>query len=161
MNWWAEEGGDNKLKVSAINISESLNWKIYSDLDMVVNVGYNTSTATREKVEKSIDWYNYAGTTLLATEPTQENSKYSDSFSRTDYYMASGYLNWHKTLAEVHNLSAMAGAQYNYTQYKYTFVSVKDINPSLEIPNGAGEVLIKDGDSKPAKWHEAMIELRL
>ena len=157
LNWWAEEGGDNKLKVSAINISESLNWKIYSDLDMVVNVGYNTSTATREKVEKSIDWYNYAGTTLLATEPTQENSKYSDSFSRTDYYMASGYLNWHKTLAEVHNLSAMAGAQYNYTQYKYTFVSVKDINPSLEIPNGAGEVLIKDGDSKPAKWHEAMM----
>jgi hypothetical protein len=71
--------------------------------------------------------------------------------------MASGYLNWHKTLAEVHNLSAMAGAQYNYTQYKYTFVSVKDINPSLEIPNGAGEVLIKDGDSKPAKWHEAMM----
>ena len=39
LNWWAEEGGDNKLKVSAINISESLNWKIYSDLDMVVNVG--------------------------------------------------------------------------------------------------------------------------
>ena len=109
------------------------------------------------KWKKSIDWYNYAGTTLLATEPTQENSKYSDSFSRTDYYMASGYLNWHKTLAEVHNLSAMAGAQYNYTQYKYIFVSVKDINPSLEIPNGAGEVLIKDGDSKPAKWHEAMM----
>lgn len=157
MNWWAEEGGDNKLKVSAINISESLNWKIYSDLDAVVNVGYNTSTATREKVEKSIDWYNYAGTKLLATEPTQEKSKYSDSFSRTDYYMVSGYLNWHKTLAEVHNLSAMAGTQYNYTQYKYTFVSVKDINPSLEIPNGAGEVLIKDGDSKPAKWHEAMM----
>ena len=26
LNWWAEEGGDNKLKVSAINISESLNW---------------------------------------------------------------------------------------------------------------------------------------
>ena len=51
----------------------------------------------------------------------------------------------------------MAGTQYNYTQYKYTFVSVKDINPSLEIPNGAGEVLIKDGDSKPAKWHEAMM----
>ena len=71
--------------------------------------------------------------------------------------MVSGYLNWHKTLAEVHNLSAMAGTQYNYTQYKYTFVSVKDINPSLEIPNGAGEVLIKDGDSKPAKWHEAMM----
>lgn len=157
LNWWAEEGGDNKLKVSAINISESLNWKIYSDLDAVVNVGYNTSTATREKVEKSIDWYNYAGTKLLATEPTQEKSKYSDSFSRTDYYMVSGYLNWHKTLAEVHNLSAMAGTQYNYTQYKYTFVSVKDINPSLEIPNGAGEVLIKDGDSKPAKWHEAMM----
>lgn len=106
-------------------------------------MGYNTSTATREKVEKSIDWYNYAGTKLLATEPTQEKSKYSDSFSRTDYYMVSGYLNWHKTLAEVHNLSAMAGTQYNYTQYKYTFVSVKDINPSLEIPNGAGEVLIK------------------
>lgn len=68
LNWWAEEGGDNKLKVSAINISESLNWKIYSDLDAVVNVGYNTSTATREKVEKSIDWYNYAGGFIRSRE---------------------------------------------------------------------------------------------
>ena len=46
-NWYAELGGDNKLKVSGINISENLKYQFTSYLDAVVNLGYNTSTATR------------------------------------------------------------------------------------------------------------------
>ena len=59
LNWWAEEGGDNKLKVSAINISESLNWKIYSDLDeMCIRDSYNNVLGLRGKL---------AGTTLYVS----------------------------------------------------------------------------------------------
>lgn len=50
-NWYAELGGDNNLKVSGINISENLKYKLTSYLDAVVNLGYNTSTATRDAVK--------------------------------------------------------------------------------------------------------------
>lgn len=160
-NWLAELGGDNKLKVSAINISEAFKYKIYSDLEAVVNLGYNTSTATRDIQILPIKWYNYAGTQLLdpgdASVIKQKDSSYSDSFSRTDYYMISGYLNWHKSFKEAHNVSAMVGAQYNLTQYKYTVLTIKDIQSALEVPNGAGTIELKNGDNKPEKYHEAMM----
>lgn len=151
-NWYAELGGDNKLKVSAINMSETLNWKLYKDLDMVVTLGYNTSTATRDIQSNSIEWYNYTGTKLVKSDPTQENSSYTSSFARTDYYLASGYLNWHRTFNDVHNVSAMAGAQYNYTQYDYRNMVIKNINESLEVPNGSGDRTVSG-----QKWHEAMM----
>lgn len=153
-NWFAELGGDNKLKVSAINFSETLNWKIYKDLDFVTNLGYNTSTATRDIQTNAIHWYNYTGTkeNLKSPNPTQENSSFSSTFARTDYYLASAYLNWHHTFAKEHNVSVMGGWQYNYTQYDYRSLSIKNINENLEIPNGSGDRTV--GGSK---WHEAMM----
>lgn len=161
-NWYAESGGNNELNVSAINISEKLEYKIYKDLDAVVTLGYNTSTATRDSKKLAIDWYSYAGNAVTNTydgytfsynqNPTQAESSYDNSFARTDFYSASGYLNWHKTLNELHNVSVMGGAQYNYKQYKYTNVSVLNINPVLEIPNGSGETTVS-----AQKWHEAMM----
>lgn len=152
-NWLAELGGDNKLRVNAINISEVATWNIDKHLDAVVTIGYNTSSATRDNVENAIDWYNYAGTRVVYNKPTQADSKYTSTFSRTDYYMGSGYLNYHNTFADVHNLSVMAGAQYNYTQFKGSGVSVKDINSSLEVPNGQGLVEL----ANVSKYHEAMM----
>ena len=151
-NWKAERGGDNKLEVSAINISEKLDWNIYKDLDAVVTLGYNTSNATRDVQKLAIDWYNYAGDTVVRHEPTQANSSYSSTSARTDFYLVSGYLNWHKTLADLHNISVMGGTQYNYTQYKESSLSILDINPALEIPNGSGESTVGG-----AKWHESMM----
>lgn len=152
-NWIAELGGDNKLRVDAINISEVATWNVNKHLDAVVTLGYNTSSATRDAVTKAIDWYNYAGTRIVYNSPTQSESSYSSTFSRTDYYMGSGYLNYHNTFANVHNVSAMIGAQYNYMQYKGSGVSVKDINSDLEIPNGQGLVSINGA----SKYHEAMM----
>ena len=54
-NWYCELGGDNKLKVSAINISETFNYSITKDLSTSVIAGYNTSTATRDTQKKSIE----------------------------------------------------------------------------------------------------------
>lgn len=150
-NWVAELGGDNKLKVSATNISETFNWDITSHLTVNATGGYNTSTATRDNVTNAIDWYNYAGSRVVLQNPTQEKSSYSNSFSRTDYYMESAYANYHNTFGD-HNLSVMVGEQYNYKQYKYTLVSIEDINDNLEVPNGQGTQSLS-----ASKWHEAMM----
>lgn len=158
-NWYAELGGDNKLKVSAINISELFKFKITSDLDAVVNLGYNTSTATRDVQKNTIDWYNYAGTRMVRSNPTQENSLYEKSFTRTDYYSGSAYLNYHKKFKEAHNLEAMVGLQYNLKEYDYTVLHAKDIQSTLEVINGSGLIYLNnDGNNKrPEKWHEAMM----
>lgn len=158
-NWYAELGGDNKLKVSAINISELFKFKITSDLDAVVNLGYNTSTATRDVQKNTIDWYNYAGTRMVRSNPTQENSLYEKSFTRTDYYSGSAYLNYHKKFKEAHNLEAMVGLQYNLKEYDYTVLHAKDIQSTLEVVNGSGLIYLNnDGNTKrPEKWHEAMM----
>lgn len=163
-NWFAELGGDNNLKVSGINISENFSYKLTSYLDAVVNLGYNTSTATRDAVRNGITWYTYNGSLSSAkpnasNNPKQDATSYSKSFSRTDFYAASGYLNFHETLKEKHTLSAMIGAQYNLKQYDYTVVTAKDIQSSLEILNGSGTMTLKDSNNSggPAKWHEAMM----
>ncbi len=151
-NWVAELGGDNKLKVSGINISEAFNWDITKHITFNSTLGYNTSTATRDDVKNAINWYNYAGTRVVLQNPTQDKSSYNNSFSRTDYYMESAYVNYHNTFNDKHNLSLMVGEQYNYTQYKYTNVGIEDINESLEIPNGQGTQTLS-----ASKWHEAMM----
>lgn len=150
-NWFAELGGENKLKVSAINLSETFNYAITNDLRAVATVGYNTSTATRDKVSKSIDWYNYAGTRVVRTSPSQADSYYEKSSSRTDLYSLSGYLEWSRVFA-AHDVKVMGGAQYNLKEYDYVMANSRDILPSLETINGSGVVTYKG-----EKWHEAVM----
>lgn len=151
-NWLAELGGDNTLKVNAINISEELNWKINSDFKFTTQLGYNNSVAVRDIVEKPIDFYNYAGTRVVWSGPTQADSKYTKSFSNNDFYSATAFLTWNKEIADSHNLSAMVGTQYNYNLFERTEMSIKDIKSSLEIPNGTGQMTLSAD-----KWHEAMM----
>ena len=151
-NWLADLAGDDKLKVYSFQISETINYKIYSDLDAVVQLGYNSGWAVRDTQENAIDWSNYAGDMIAYQKPLPSDSKYTKAYANTDYYMISGYLNWHHTFAEVHNLSVMIGSQYNQTQYERTESWMKDIKPSLQIPNGSG-----DKGIGASKWHEAMM----
>lgn len=151
-NWLAELGGDNKLRVGALNISEKLAWNIYSDLDLTVQLGYNNNVAIRDIQANAIDWYNYAGDRVVWSGPTQDESYYTKSYANTDFYLASAYLTWHKTFNKVHNASVMGGAQYDRTEYERTEMSVKNINDALEIPNGTGDKTLG-----AVKWHEAMM----
>lgn len=143
----AEYGGDNKLKVSAINISETLNWELTDWLTANANVGYNTSTAQRDVVQNAITYYNYVGNKVINTEPTQENSYYKQTSSRTDFYSVSAYLAAKKTLAGKHNLSLTVGTQYEFKDYTYFGVQVKDIQEGIEIVHGSGDVTLS-GDEK-------------
>lgn len=143
----AELGGDNKLSVSAISLSETLNYTITDWLTANVNVGYNTSTAARNTTTKSIDFYNYMGDKRVLVEPTQANSSYKQTSSRTDFYSMSGYLAANKTFQK-HKLGLTLGAQYEFKEYTYFGVSVKDAQDGLEIVNGSGEVTLSGDEDK-------------
>lgn len=113
-------------------MSETLNYTITDWLTANVNVGYNTSTAARNTTTKSIDFYNYMGDKRVLVEPTQANSSYKQTSSRTDFYSMSGYLAANKTFQK-HKLGLTLGAQYEFKEYTYFGVSVKDAQDGLEI----------------------------
>ncbi|MBP1613638.1 MAG: vitamin B12/cobalamin outer rane transporter [Bacteroidetes bacterium] len=155
--WYAELGGDNKLKVSEVNISEKLILNLLKNLDLVSDLGYNTSSATRDTKKMAVTSYNYAGTQVNST-PTvskQSESSYSKTSSSRNFYSMSAYLNYKKNIDNIHDLSTMLGTQYELTEYDYYGVSVKDIQNSLESVNGAGTVSLTD--NKGTKWHEAIL----
>lgn len=147
-----EEGGDNKLTVSSISISETLNYDITDWLTANVNLGYTTSSAWRNTVQNSIDFYNITGETVVRTDPTQENSSYTQTNNRTDFYSVSGYLNGHKQLGE-HNLSLTLGSQYEFKDYTYFGIKAKDIQEGLEVINGTGDVTINNAE----RWQNAIL----
>lgn len=151
----AEFGGDNKLSVSAINISETFKAKITKWLDFNLNLGYNTSTAERNTVSKSIDFYNYAGTKKVLTKPTAADTYYSQTASSTDFYSVSGYLNGHHSFNGSHNLNVTLGGQYEFKDYTYFGVKAEDIQENLEIVNGSGEITLVS----PNKYQWAIASL--
>lgn len=165
--WFAELGGDNKLYVSGVNISETLTFNLHKDLDFIANLGYNTSQAIRDKKELAITSYNYAGNVSFSgnsSDPrfaeypsvgNQENTSYMTSNARTDFYSFTGYFNYHKTFAQKHNLAATLGMQYELKEYRYTATTVKDIQPTLDVINGDGTITLTNGDTKPSAWQEA------
>lgn len=151
-NWKAELGGDNKLKVSAVNISENLTWDIIDGLRAVATLGYNTSQATRDTQSLSIDFYNYTGNKLVNTAPIAADTSYKKSSSRTDFYSVQGYLEWTKTFAERHDVKLMGGWQYNLKQYDYVEAETLEINPSLGVINGSGKTT-----NKGNAWEESIM----
>ena len=158
----AEEGGNNNLSVSSINISETFKANITKWLDFNLNVGYNTSTAVRDIVIKPITYYNYAGDTVVkegisngTNIEASTNSSYSKTSSRTDFYSFTGYLNGHHTFKEHHNLSVTLGGQYEFKHFEKFGVKAMEIQPELNNLNGTGEITLRDVD----KYQNAIASL--
>lgn len=147
-----EQGGDNKLSVSSIKLSETLNYDINDWLAANVNLGYNTSTAWRSTVQNAIDFYNITSTKVVLSSPTQANSYYNQTNSRTDFYSASAYFNAHKLFGN-HNTSLTLGTQYEFTDYNYFGVQAKDIIDGLEVVNGIGDITI----SQNSKYQNSIL----
>lgn len=144
-NWLCELGGDNRLVVTTFNLNETLKYQFTKELTASATLSYSTNSAVRDEVTKSIQWYHYDGTVNTTTAnpyPTQDNSQYNKSFSRTDNYSVSGYLNYAKNIAEKHDINVMVGMQYDRRDYEYTGTSAKDIQPELGIINGNGVISI-------------------
>ncbi len=142
-----DQGGDNQLSVSAINISETLNAQITDWLTASVNLGYNTSNARRKVIQNSITYYNYAGNTQTLVDPTQEKSYFRETYARTDFYSASGYLTAQKTFAQKHNTTLMLGAQYELTDMEGFGAEYSDILDGLDVINGSGTLKLSGADA--------------
>ena len=136
-----EEGGSNKLTVSSVSISETLNYDITDWLTANVNLGYTTSSAWRNTVQNSLQFYNITGEKVVRTDPTKEKSSYTQTNSRTDFYSVSGYLNAHKQFGD-HNTALTIGSQYEFKDYTYFGIKATDIQEGLEIINGTGDITI-------------------
>ena len=152
-----EEGGDNKLSVSSINISETLKAKITDWLDANVNVGYNTSEARRKTIRNSITYYNYAGNSETLQDPAQSNSYFQQTSSRTDFYSVSGYVNGHKTFKDIHNLSVMIGAQYELKDMEMFGARYYDIIEGLDVINGSGTLVLSDNTNGSNNYKNAIM----
>ena len=135
----AEYGGDNKLSVSAFNLSETLKATITEWLSANVNIGYSTSSATRNTVKKAVQYYNYAGDTPTLLKPAQEESYYKETSSRTNFYSVSGYFAADHNFGK-HHVSGTLGAQYELKEYKIFGAEASDVLEGLEIINGSGTV---------------------
>lgn len=157
-NWRLELGGDNKLRSSGINISETFKYRFNEDFDAVATAGYNSGTALRDIKNKTIDFYDYTGTQLeTRVTPSQQDTYYIKTAARTDLYTLNAYLNWKQTFGN-HNLGAMAGMQYSLKEYDYTTTKAKDILSSLDVINGVGEITLRNADDKgPSRWQEALL----
>ncbi len=153
--WKAELGGDNKLSVSALNISEQLKYDIGYGLTANVGLGYNTSTAARTKASNPVEFYNYAGTKMVKSIPEQEQTYYEQTSSRTNFYSLTAYLNYAHTFAEAHNLSVTVGGQYEKKDYSTFGANVKDTNASLDALLGSGEITFTH-KPESMKWENAL-----
>ena len=152
-----EEGGDNKLSVSALNISETLNYTINDWLSANANVGYTNNTANRDVVSNSVTYYNFTGTRQVLTSPTADASYYRATTSQTNFYSFSAYLNAHKKFGK-HDLSLTLGGQYEFNDYKTWGVKVENILSGLEIVNGSGDVTVNGANNeKVDKYQNAFL----
>lgn len=152
-NWVAELGGENKLLVNAINISEAFIYNILPGFNANVTLGYNTSSASRDVKIKQVEYYNYAGTRPVLTTPEQSKTSYTKSSSRTNFYSVQAFLDWNHTFKELHDVKLMAGMQYNYKDYDYINTEALDIQPELDVINGSGTVSL----ANVSKWDEAIL----
>lgn len=152
-----EQGGDNRLSVSSINISETLKAKINDWLDANVNFGYNTSEARRRMVQNAITYYNYAGNTTTLDDPTQEKSYFQQTSSRTDFYSVSGFVNGHKTFKDKHSLSLTLGAQYELKDMEMFGARYTDIIEGLDVINGSGTLTLSDNTNGNNNYKNAIM----
>lgn len=151
-NWICERGGDNKLSVNAINISESFVYNILPGFNANVTLGYNTSQATRDTKENQVEYYNYAGTRQVLVSPQQSKTSYTKTNSRTNFYSVQGFLDWNHAFGD-HDVKLMAGVQYNFKDYDYSSTKALDIQPELDVINGSGTVSIPKVES----WEESIL----
>ena len=152
-----QQGGDNKLSVRALSISETLKAKLTDWLDANVNVGYNTNEARRRTIQNSITYYNYTGTSKTLEDPTQAKSYFKQTSSRTDFYSISGFVNAHKTFAQLHNTSLTLGAQYELKDMEMFGASYTDILQGLDVINGNGTLTLTNDDILKNNYRNAIM----
>ncbi|MFR9669565.1 MAG: SusC/RagA family TonB-linked outer membrane protein, partial [Rikenellaceae bacterium] len=134
-----EMSGDTEYAKKQLTINETINAKITSFLDFNMNLGY-TSRVTNENITyQSVDYYNYTETNVIMTLPVQADSYTQATVDNKEYYTGSGYFNFHEQYG-AHAVSATLGGSYEYTYSNDYGIKMTNIDTSLDVVNGTGEV---------------------
>ncbi|MBX2922513.1 MAG: TonB-dependent receptor [Chitinophagaceae bacterium] len=129
----ANFGGDAKEYNARINTNFNLTYNIISNLKAVASAGYyfhNTDYRTQENL---INWYDYAGTTLVSSLSPSGSGRsfYQRAARRESYYNANAYLEYSKVFAGDHDFRAMAGTQYERDEYNAFQARTLDVVPGV------------------------------
>jgi TonB-linked SusC/RagA family outer membrane protein len=138
VNAIANFGGDNKELNTRLNTSLNLTYKMLKNLQLVGSAGYYLLNTDYKSMENIISWYNYDGTVNISNIPAR--SSYQRGNKKEANYAMSGYAEYAKTFAGVHDIKAMAGAQYERFEYNRIIAKTLDVPagvpPSLSTSTG-------------------------
>lgn len=138
--WQAALGGDDKEYNTRVFTNLRATYAFHKDLKLVAQGGYNWTATDIKTQQKAISWYNYLGTIQAPDNPTRQNSYYQRRLNKDAYFNLNAYLEYKKTLAELHDIGVTAGTQYERDEYNYylakTTYLANDNVPSLNLGIG-------------------------
>ena len=134
-NWLLELGGDNKTFDTRVFLNTKLEYSIYKDLSFVGQAGYNWSGRDGRSAYNSIPQiYNYAETYQYQGNPTQAQSSYTRLNNKDAYYNLNAYLQYKKSINDIHNIAVTAGTSYERDEYN-NFATTTTYMASNDVPS--------------------------
>ncbi|TDW96951.1 SusC/RagA family TonB-linked outer membrane protein [Dinghuibacter silviterrae] len=150
VNWQLADGGDNKEYDTRLVTSTKLTYAFTPHLHFIGSAGYNATFSDNKAQQKGINWYSYAGTTVIAQDPSQVNTYYQRGLNKDLYYNANAYLEYRNTFSTVHDLGLTLGTSYERDEtdaYTTRSTDLQDDNvPSLGLVGSS--TVITNGESQ-------------
>ncbi|MFR9534113.1 MAG: TonB-dependent receptor [Rikenellaceae bacterium] len=134
-----ELSGDTEYSKKILNINESFKVDFNEHLNLNVDLGYTQLTQNEFIKYQSVDYYNYTETTVVMTLPEAANTYTQATVDNKDYYTSAGYLNYSNQYGD-HLVAATLGGSYEYTTSNDYGIKMTNIDPTLDVVNGTGEV---------------------
>ena len=134
-NWLLQLGGDDKKFDTRVFLNAKLEYNIIKDLNFIGQVGYNWSGRDGRSGYNSIPQiYNYAETYQYQGNPTQAQSSYTRLNNKDAYYNVNAYLQYKKSIKDIHNFAVMAGTSYERDEYN-SFSTATSYMANNDVPS--------------------------
>jgi TonB-linked SusC/RagA family outer membrane protein len=153
-NWQAKLGGNTKEGNMRIYTNLGLTYSFSKHLRFVGKVAYDPSVTDVKAQQKVIHWWNYNGSIQAPDAPTQLSAYYQRQSTTDKYYNLNGYLEYHNTFAADHDLTVVAGSQYERDMVDYYSAKTTDLTndnvPSLNL--SIGDATTKSINEQQSQW---------
>jgi TonB-linked SusC/RagA family outer membrane protein len=119
-NWLLELGGENKTFNNRVFLNTKLDFKLAEGLNLITQAGYNWAATDGQVQYKYIpEIYNYTESYQYQPNPSQAQSFYDRSLGKDSYFNTNAYLEYKKTLQDVHSIAVVAGGNYEREEFNY------------------------------------------
>ncbi|WPV02134.1 TonB-dependent receptor [Mucilaginibacter sp. cycad4] len=133
-NWLLELGGDNNTYVNRVLANIKATLKLTRDLNFVALAGYNWANTDNQVQYKSIpEIFNYTETYQYQANPTPAQSYYTKGTVNDVYYNTNAYLEYHKTVAKLHDFALVGGGSYERDEFD-NFSTTTSYLASNDVP---------------------------